>query len=669
MNSLLYAKLAKTNLSKNRQNILPYLLSCIGTVIMFYIMSTLAVSDGFKKMIGEAAIQEVMQFGVYIIGLFAVIFLIYSNSFLTKRRKKEFGLFQILGMEKKHLAKVLFFESLYLWILSVGAGILLGILCYKLLFLVLLKLTRLQGTIHFAFNWKALGNTVVLFAVIFLINYLKSLQQIHAAQPIELLHGEQEGEREPKTKLLTALIGLICLGLGYYLALTCQNPMEALGKFFGAVLLVMAGTYCLFSAGSIALLKLLKNNKRYYYQTRHFTSISGMLYRMKQNAMGLANICILSTGVLLVISTTSCLWFGMQEIIQTRFPHQIAVEVNDSLVSANGGGISLTKEEIDALREQINGYLENQQAAKRYERDETYWLAMAENKEDRVGLTTEVKGFADGLSLTEFMEASEYERMTGQAANLKPGQVLVLTTKEKPYGYDTIRFGDAVSCEVKHMENAQKDTVESTNVVYDTRIIVFADREEARAAYVAVTGKTPAGYSWNYQIDLIGDAKQQIQIGQGIRDIVDQAHCDGYVEVREDNKDSLYKMYGSIMFLGIFVGTLFLMGAVMIIYYKQISEGFDDRKRFQIMQKVGMSRQEVRQTIRAQVVTVFFLPLAVAILHTVVAFPVTRQLMTMMNFPDSGIFLVATAVTIVAFAMVYLIVYTITARAYYKIVE
>lgn len=669
MNSLLYAKLAKTNLSKNRQNILPYLLSCIGTVIMFYIMSTLAVSDGLKKMIGEAAIQEVMQFGVYIIGLFAVIFLIYSNSFLTKRRKKEFGLFQILGMEKKHLAKILFFESLYLWILSVVGGVLLGILCYKLLFLVLLKLTRLQGTIPFSFDGKAAGSTMILFAVIFLINYLKSLHQIHVSRPIELLHGEQEGEREPKTKLLTALIGLLCLGTGYYLALTCESSMEALGKFFGAVLLVMAGTYCLFSAGSIALLKLLKSNKRYYYQTRHFTSISGMLYRMKQNAMGLANICILSTGVLLVISTTSCLWFGMQEIIQTRFPHQIAVEVNDSLVSANGGGISLTKEEIAALREQINGYLENQQAAKRYERDATYWLAMAENKEDRVGLTTEVKGFADGLGLTEFMEASEYERMTGQAANLKPGQVLVLTTKEKPYGYDTIRFGDAVSCEVKHMENAQEDTVESINVVYDTRIIVFADREEARAAYVAVTGKTPAGYSWNYQIDLMGDAKQQIQIGQGIRDIVDQAHCDGYVEVREDNKDSLYKMYGSIMFLGIFVGTLFLMGAVMIIYYKQISEGFDDRKRFQIMQKVGMSRQEVRQTIRAQVVTVFFLPLAVAILHTVVAFPVTRQLMTMMNFPDSGIFLVATAVTIVAFAIVYLIVYTITARAYYKIVE
>ena len=669
MNSLLYAKLAKTNLSKNRQNILPYWLSCIGTVIMFYIMSTLSLSEGLKKMMGEATIQIVMQFGVYIIGLFAVIFLIYSNSFLAKRRKKEFGLFQILGMEKKHLAKVLFFESLYLWILSVGGGILLGILCYKLLFLVLLKLTRFQGTIHFAFNWKATGNTVVLFAVIFLINYLKSLHQIHAAQPIELLHGEQEGEREPKTKLLTAWIGLLCLGLGYYLALTCQNPMEAMGKFFGAVLLVMAGTYCLFSAGSIALLKLLKSNKRYYYQTRHFTSISGMLYRMKQNAMGLANICILSTGVLLVISTTSCLWFGMQEIIQTRFPHQIAVEVNDTLMSANGDGTALTKEEISSVREQINNYLEEQQVSKRFERDETYWLAVAENKENWVGLTQELKGFEDGRSMIEFMEASEYERMTGKSADLKPGQVLVFTRKEEPYKYDTIQFGDTISCEVKHTENTQEDMVETTNVMYDTRIIVFADGEEAQAAYVAMTGRTPAGYSWKYQIDLIGDTKLETQIGQGIEKLVNQAQCDGYVEVRENNKASLYQMYGTIMFLGIFVGTLFLMGAVMIIYYKQISEGFDDRKRFQIMQKVGMSRQEVRQTIRSQVVTVFFLPLVVAILHTVVAFPVTRQLMTMMNFPDSGIFLVATAETIVAFAIVYLIVYTITARAYYKIVE
>ena len=632
-------------------------------------MSTLSLSEGLKKMMGEATIQIVMQFGVYIIGLFAVIFLIYSNSFLAKRRKKEFGLFQILGMEKKHLAKVLFFESLYLWILSVGGGILLGILCYKLLFLVLLKLTRFQGTIHFAFHWKAAGNTVVLFAVIFLINYLKSLHQIHAAQPIELLHGEQEGEREPKTKLLTAWIGLICLGLGYYLALTCQNPMEALGKFFGAVLLVMAGTYCLFSAGSIALLKLLKSNKRYYYQTRHFTSISGMLYRMKQNAMGLANICILSTGVLLVISTTSCLWFGMQEIIQTRFPHQIAVEVNDTLMSANGDSTALTKEEISSVREQINNYLEEQQVSKRFERDETYWLAMAENKENWVGLTQELKGFEDGLSMIEFMEASEYERMTGKSADLKPGQVLVFTRKEEPYKYDTIQFGDTISCEVKHTENTQEDMVETTNVMYDTRIIVFADGEEAQAAYVAMTGRTPAGYSWKYQIDLIGDTKLETRIGQGIEKLVNQSQCDGYVEVRENNKASLYQMYGSIMFLGIFVGTLFLMGAVMIIYYKQISEGYEDRERFVILQKIGLDDLQVKQTIRKQVLTVFFLPLIFAFIHLAFAYHMISLIVRIIGVLNPDLMLVVTIIVCGVFFLAYILVFVLTSRSYRRIVS
>lgn len=319
MNNLLYARLAKTNLSKNRQNILPYLLSCIGTVVMFFIMDTLAQGSGFDSMIGKDTILTVMGMGTYIIGLFAVIFLIYSNSFLAKRRKKEFGLFQILGMEKKHLAKILFFESLYLWAASLGIGILLGVLLYRLLFLVLMKLTGLNGTIGFAFSAKAVGSTMLLFGLTFVINFLLSLRQIHVSQPVELLHGGAQGEREPKTKLLTAVLGFMLLGAGYYLALTCQSSMDALDKFFNAIALVMVGTYCLFSAGSIAFLKILKKNKNYYYQTRHFTSISGMLYRMKQNAVGLANICILSTGVLLVISISTCLWTGIEEVTLRGF--------------------------------------------------------------------------------------------------------------------------------------------------------------------------------------------------------------------------------------------------------------------------------------------------------------------------------------------------------------
>ena len=378
MNNLLYARLAKTNLSKNRQNILPYLLSCIGTVVMFFIMDTLAQGSGFDSMIGKDTILTVMGMGTYIIGLFAVIFLIYSNSFLAKRRKKEFGLFQILGMEKKHLAKILFFESLYLWAASLGIGILLGVLLYRLLFLVLMKLTGLNGTIGFAFSAKAVGSTMLLFGLTFVINFLLSLRQIHVSQPVELLHGGAQGEREPKTKLLTAVLGFMLLGVGYYLALTCQSSMDALDKFFNAIALVMVGTYCLFSAGSIAFLKILKKNKNYYYQTRHFTSISGMLYRMKQNAVGLANICILSTGVLLVISISTCLWTGIEEVTYTRFPHQISIEANTGVSGIMKTVEPVSQKMIEEVKTGIDQHLEEKQLRKKYESDQRYYVMLAD---------------------------------------------------------------------------------------------------------------------------------------------------------------------------------------------------------------------------------------------------------------------------------------------------
>lgn len=573
MNNLLYARLAKTNLSKNRQNILPYLLSCIGSVVMFFIMDTLAQGSGFDSMIGKDTILAVMGMGTYIIGLFAVIFLIYSNSFLAKRRKKEFGLFQILGMEKKHLAKILFFESLYLWAASLGIGILLGVLLYRLLFLVLMKLTGLNGTIGFAFSAKAVGSTMLLFGLTFVINFLLSLRQIHVSQPVELLHGGAQGEREPKTKLLTAVLGFMLLGVGYYLALTSQSSMDALDKFFNAIALVMVGTYCLFSAGSIAFLKILKKNKNYYYQTRHFTSISGMLYRMKQNAVGLANICILSTGVLLVISISTCLWTGIEEVTYTRFPHQISIEANTGVSGIMKTVEPVSQKMIEEVKTGIDQHLEEKQLRKKYESDQRYYVMLADVDRNKVEKTQSDDAAAS--TLIKIMEESEYKQVTGE----------------------------------------------------------------------------------------------QITVGDEIETILTESSFNGWVEVREKERNTVYSLYGSLLFLGVFVGTLFLMGAVMIIYYKQVSEGFDDRKRFQIMQKVGMSRKEIRQTIQSQVVTVFFLPLAVAVVHTMVAFPLTRRIMAMLNFPDSNLFLAATAITIAAFAVVYLIVYVLTARAYYKIVE
>lgn len=573
MNNLLYARMAKTNLSKNRQNILPYLLSCIGTVVMFFIMDTLAQGSGFDSMIGKDTILTVMGMGTYIIGLFAVIFLIYSNSFLVKRRKKEFGLFQILGMEKKHLAKILFFESLYLWAASLGSGILLGVLLYRLLFLVLMKLTGLNGTIGFVFSAKAVGSTMLLFGLTFVINFLLSLRQIHVSQPVELLHGGAQGEREPKTKLLTAVLGFMLLGVGYYLAQTSQSSMDALDKFFIAIALVMVGTYCLFSAGSIAFLKILKKNKNYYYQTRHFTSISGMLYRMKQNAVGLANICILSTGVLLVISISTCLWTGIEEVTYTRFPHQISIEANTGVSGIMKTVEPVSQKMIEEVKTGIDQHLEEKQLRKKYESDQRYYVMLAVVDRNKVEKTQSDDAAAS--TLIKIMEESEYNQVTGE----------------------------------------------------------------------------------------------QITVGDEIETILTESSFNGWVEVREKERNTVYSLYGSLLFLGVFVGALFLMGAVMIIYYKQVSEGFDDRKRFQIMQKVGMSRKEIRQTIQSQVVTVFFMPLAVAVVHTMVAFPLTRRIMAMLNFPDSNLFLAATAITIAAFAVVYLIVYVLTARAYYKIVE
>lgn len=666
MNNLLYARLAKTNLSKNRQNILPYLLSCIGTVVMFFIMDTLAQGSGFDSMIGKDTILTVMGMGTYIIGLFAVIFLIYSNSFLAKRRKKEFGLFQILGMEKKHLAKILFFESLYLWAVSLGIGILLGVLLYRLLFLVLIKLTGLNGTIGFAFSAKAVGSTMLLFGLIFVINFLLSLRQIHVSQPVELLHGGAQGEREPKTKMLTAVFGFMLLGVGYYLALTCQSSMDALDKFFIAIALVMAGTYCLFSAGSIAFLKILKKNKNYYYQTRHFTSISGMLYRMKQNAVGLANICILSTGVLLVISISTCLWTGIEEVTYTRFPHQISIEANTGVSGIMETVEPVSQKMIEEVKTGIDQHLEEKQIKKEYESDQRYYVMLAAVDRNKVEKTQSDDAAAS--TLIKIMEESEYNQVTGEQVELEPGQALVFQAKQKNYGYDTIELGNQ-TYEVKKWNTDKKSYIlDEKTQVYETMTVVTRNKE-AKEAYAAVQGKEPEGYSWEYALDLTGDAGEQIAVGDEIETILTESSFNGWLEVREKERNTVYSLYGSILFLGVFIGVLFLMGAVMIIYYKQVSEGFDDRKRFQIMQKVGMSRKEIRQTIQSQVVTVFFLPLVAAVIHTMAAFPFTKRIMALMNFPDSNMFLAATGMTIAAFTVVYLIVYVLTARAYYKIVE
>lgn len=313
----LYLKLAWSNLKNSRQFYLPYVIAGMLSAMMFYTMCAIQGNEGLSKMRGGTSVQMVLFFGVIVVGVFVSIFLFYTNSFIMKRRKKELGIYNILGMEKIHIAKTMAWETVFSFLIAVGGGLILGIVFQKLLTMFLYRLTGLDAAIPFYISGWGCLHTAELFGAIYVCILLYNLMQIRLSNPVELLHSGSTGEREPKTKILQAVLGVVCIAAGYYMAITVDNPVKAITLFFVAVMLVIIGTYWLFNAGSIAFLKLLRKNKRYYYQTRHFTTVSGMIYRMKQNAVGLANICILSTMVLVVISMTVCMYAGLEDELKT----------------------------------------------------------------------------------------------------------------------------------------------------------------------------------------------------------------------------------------------------------------------------------------------------------------------------------------------------------------
>lgn len=362
MNKLFYPKLAASGLKKNRRLYIPYLLTCIFTVAMFYIVKSLSLNPGLSDMVGDATMTFTMKFGCVVIGLFALIFLFYTNSFLMKQRKKEFGLFHILGMEKHHLYRLIAWENLYAAIFTLTAGLLFGIALDKAMFLLVSRMIGGEIPLGFFLSPRAVVETMVLFLGIYTLIFLNALRQIKTANPIELLHAGNMGEKEPKAKWFMAILGLLCTGAGYYLAITTENPVTSLSLAFVAVILVVIGTYLLFTAGSIALLKVLKSHKGYYYKTRHFISVSGMIYRMKQNAVGLANICILSTGVLLMVACTTSLMVGMEDIIRSRYPNQLALYADDENLETAGEAVEAVKQlqkesGIEATQEMEYRYL------------------------------------------------------------------------------------------------------------------------------------------------------------------------------------------------------------------------------------------------------------------------------------------------------------------------
>lgn len=642
MNNFIYEKLAVTNLKNNRKTYVPYIFTGVLTVMMFYIIDALSRGKG----ITQDTLKICLQYATGVIVVFAVIFLFYTNSFLIKRRKKEIGVYNILGMGKRHIARMMAVETILTAGISILGGLVFGIIFGKLMYLLLLKILHNSVDMQFSVNGTAIVQTVILFAGIFLLTYLYNILQIQLVNPVELLHGGNQGEKEPKSRWLLVIIGVAALGNGYRIALTTEAPLEALLKFFVAVVCVIIGTYALFIAGSIVVLKILRKNKAYYYNPKHFTSVSGMIYRMKQNGAGLANICVLSTMVLVMVSTTVSLYAGMEDILDSRFPRDVSIVCNEADTNNEETLQRLIKEQCEKAGVKITDRV-------RYRYGSMNAVLKGNNLEK-----VEQYYPDNHFYYVEMITQEEYNRIEKQNVSLKEQEILTYTTNGK-CGKKQINIAGQnyqVKKELSEMTSQPKSTAE----MYKTLYIVFANAEQIERI---------ESFSYADKFNLKGDDGKQKETLEQIQNEFYEKFPDGTMESRMLSRSSFYELYGGLFFIGIYLGSMFIMATVLIIYYKQISEGYDDRERYQIMQKVGMSKKEVKRSIRSQVLSVFFLPLVVAAIHVAVAFKVMTKILGVLNLTNVSLFAVCTIITIAVFAVFYIIVYSITAKEYYRIVN
>ena len=675
MGKLLYPRLAWQNIKGDRRFFAPYFLALLGNVAAFYIMTALAVDPGMSQLHGAMYVQSFCFMGMFIAAVFSAVFLLYVNGFLMKQRKKALGLYNILGMGKSHIAAVLFFETLFVGGAGIVCGLLTGLLFHKLVTLALYKLLRFAVPFGFAISWDAMTRTAILFGVLIGLTLLSNLNKVRLSKPIELLYGGQVGEREPRTKWFITLLGVLTLGAGYYIALRTTNGMEAIAFYFVAVFLVIIGTYCLFTAVSIFVLKALRRNKRFYYKTSHFIGVSGMLYRMKQNAVGLANICILSTMVMVMVSGTLSLYLGTQDIVNRQAPSDLTVLVRYDPDEA---------EPFDpaAMLRFQEGFIQDQGYSVSEDLIYSSFTFTVGRLPDG-SYTTENDLVTLGTAITtiQVLTQDAYAAATGVSLGLEAGEVAfggeedVLTIH-----WGTLEgagsFGRSDLTVAQHLE----ESLSADAAVSDTSTLVVADTaalmelyENQKEAY----GEDSSWMEWqaSFSVDATDEELRAVQqaYNQYVRDDAVFAGTGKWWScgwtLRCDVEADAYGLAGGFLFLGIFLGTIFLMATVLIIYYKQISEGYEDKARFEIMQKVGLSREEVRASIRSQVLMVFFLPIAVAAIHILFDFNMVEKLLTLFQVYNTTLTALCTLGTVLVFFLVYGAVYLLTARTYYKIVE
>lgn len=680
MRANLYPKLAWDGIRKNKRFYLPYILTCIGMVMMFYIIHYLAAMPTLKEMSGGDSMTMVLGFGFWVIALFAVIFLFYTNSFLMRRRQKEFGLYNMLGMGKNHLSILLLWENGILFSISMVGGLLSGILLSKLAELFMIMLMGGEATYTLRIDPEAFRDTWTIFIPVFALIVVKGLIQIRRSSAVNLVKSDTVGEKPPKANYLFGIAGILILAGAYYIALSIKSPLIAMAWFFLAVCMVIVATYLLFISGSVMLCRLLQKNKRYYYKPNHFVSVSSMVYRMKRNGAGLASICILCTMVLVIMMGAGSLYVGQEESLNTRYPHEFAASVD---FLTEGETKRYSEEKADYFYAQVDEVLNS-------------YDVTPENAE-QVLSTTATGMLKDGALIldpstvdaanTETMEyvtqiylipLSAYNQCMGTDKTLNSGEVFLHCVR-RTYDAPVITLSDGTVLTVKEHLTDMMGSGEAAMQIIPSMFIVTDDIEAVMESFNKELGSMSGEYKCRLEVSYSFDAdlseEQQMELGEAIRERVRELDYTGdggfysyNVECKAEERADFYGLFGGIFFLGIFLSILFLAATVLIIYYKQVTEGYEDEARFEIMRKVGMTAKDIRKSINSQMLTVFFLPLVTAAVHTAFAFPIVQKLLAIFNLRNTALSLMVTGVAIVIFGIFYGVIYKITSNAYYSIV-
>ncbi len=669
----LYSKLAVDGIRKNKRLYIPYMLTGIVMSMMSYIIYFLTSSDMLEHMKGGGTLRVLLPVGSVVVAAFSLIFMFYSNSFLIRQRNREFGLYNVLGMDKGNLSRIMFAENAIVAGVSIVGGLVSGIAFSKLAELAMFNLINGDITYTMRIDVVSVGKTILLFGGIYTLLLLNSVIKVRRSSAIEMLKSSNVGEKPPKANWLFAIVGVVILGWAYYIALSIKQPLSAIVWFMLAVIVVIIATYLLFVSGSVAFCRMLQKNKKYYYKVNHFVSVSSMVYRMKRNGAGLASICILATIVLVMISSTLSLYVGAEDSLNTRYPHDIALRLSVPGVEYfNEDSFSHMRHAVD---EKVNGE-EN---------------VLEYSGVDIPGLFTDDGVIVDSSSYTNFnmsdldnigfvhiISLEEYNRLMGTNETLDKDECM-LHCYRSDYSNDTFSIQNCETLKVKSIVDEMYVSGYAAMQVVPMVTVITSDVKgliEPILAMEKSQGDSFLEFFWYYAFDMNSTPETKVSTYEKLyderNDIIIMGEEYGYscvIDCMEAEREEFYGSYGGLFFIGVLLSIVFIFATVLIIYYKQISEGFEDQRRFDVMQKVGMTKKEIRKSINSQVLTVFFLPLILAGLHLAVAFPILWKLLQLFNLTNMTLAIMVIVGCFLVFALVYAIVYKITSNAYYEIVS